>query len=757
MANKSEVTIYDGSQDWSSGVDSVKLPSIASTDNPNGLLRSELAWLSNGTVRDGGISQRPTWQPLLKLFGAEGLWQGGAMYEPDNANPYLMFSISGKIYRCDVDGSSPVLLSTTAALSNPPLEPYAFFCQGEQFMVIQAGDNVTLPLFWDGTTLRRSTGLARTLGTTSANFTSPAINHAVFITFAAPGFQGTPNQIFLIDGDTGKEYVRVAVNQLLQITNIGSAGTVGQVIKAGTPILNPAGVQVTRLLVPFTIPALADIGTVNNNAWVAIPYPGSVGDNITIGGQPFNITDLTAPNPGAGQIRAVNINDPAGTVYVAPHVATSIQEITAASPMDYYQGRLWYAIGRQFLAGDIVRGPSGSAFYDFRDSILKVTENPLVLAGDGFTVPDNAGNIRSLFHNANINTTLGQGNLYIGTRKAIYSLEVPVTRTDWIAADSNNAPKQTVVQINNGTVNDRSVTKVNGDVFYATLEPALASLFTQVRNYSQWGAISLSNNENRILQFNDRALLKFASGIYFDNRMLQTALPVQKPQGVVHSALIPLDFVPLSQFGAAEVPNWEGSWSGLDILQMFTGDFGGRERAFAVIVSRVDSTINLWELSVAGRFEDGDKRIEFFSEFPAFTGGDIFELKELLCAEIWVDRLYGTVDFEMDYRPDADSCYHLWHKWQLCSSRNSAEDSENPISYPLTQFCEGYRQTITLPKPQLKCQAQSGRPMNQGYQFQPRLRMKGFCRIRGLRLYMAPRERQLYENLVQPVPRQATI
>ena len=74
MANKSEVTIFDGSVNWSAGVDSVKLPTIASSDNPNGLARNELSWLCNGTVRDGGISQRATWQPTaIKLADKNSL------------------------------------------------------------------------------------------------------------------------------------------------------------------------------------------------------------------------------------------------------------------------------------------------------------------------------------------------------------------------------------------------------------------------------------------------------------------------------------------------------------------------------------------------------------------------------------------------------------------------------------------------------------------------------------------------------------
>jgi hypothetical protein len=368
-------------------------------------------------------------------------------------------------------------------------------------------------------------------------------------------------------------------------------------------------------------------------------------------------------------------------------------------------------------------------------------------------VPDNAGNIRSLFHNANINATLGQGNLYIGTSKSIYSLSVPITRTDWIAANATNTPTMTVVQINNGTVNDRSCTLVNGDVWYQTLEPSIASLFTQVRNFSQWGNISLSANENRILQFNDRALLHFASGAYFNNRMLQTSLPRQVDQGVVHDALLPLDFVPMSQFGATLIPNWEGHYEGLSILQMFTGDFGGRERCFAAVVSNAAATkgeMQLWEFSTAGRFEDGDKRITWYLETPAFTAGDIFELKNLVCAEFGIDRLYGTAEFQLDYRPDSDACWHLWHKWQLCSARNSCESVNEPICYPLLEFCEGYRMTVKMPKPQLKCQPQSRRPVNQGYEFQLRLTIHGFCRIRSIRLYMTGVEKPLYEDIPCP-------
>ena len=91
MAKSSDV-IYlpDGSFDFSGGVDSSLVTTLKSALNPGGLARNQLAWMFNCTVRGGGILQRTGFQPLLKLLPG-GRWQGDFMYEPDSANPYLVF------------------------------------------------------------------------------------------------------------------------------------------------------------------------------------------------------------------------------------------------------------------------------------------------------------------------------------------------------------------------------------------------------------------------------------------------------------------------------------------------------------------------------------------------------------------------------------------------------------------------------------------------------------------------------------------
>src|SRR3989442_6100524 len=151
-------------------------------------------------------------------------------------------------------------------------------------------------------------------------------------------------------------------------------------------------------------------------------------------------------------------------------------QLPASGPMDYYQGRLWYSQGRIFSAGDIVRGPSGSPPFNKRDSILNVTENPLGAAGDGFTVPTNAGNIRAMWHPSELDSALGQGQLLVGTTRQIYRLNVPITRDAWTKADNNTGiPFQTVAQEKWGPVGDRSIVLVNGDIFYQTLEPGIRS------------------------------------------------------------------------------------------------------------------------------------------------------------------------------------------------------------------------------------------------------------------------------------------
>ncbi len=166
------VIITDGSVDFSGGVDSNKVTTVQSDRNPNGLGRNQLAWLDNATVRDGGIY--PRWgYKRLQVVASGGLFQGKWLYDPLDGFPYHIYSISGHIWLV-IEGQAPQDLSALFGLFNPPDEPIAHFVQANKYLIIQCGDfgkrgpvipgttdadGNTLPLFWDGVTLRRSKGI----------------------------------------------------------------------------------------------------------------------------------------------------------------------------------------------------------------------------------------------------------------------------------------------------------------------------------------------------------------------------------------------------------------------------------------------------------------------------------------------------------------------------------------------------------------------------------------------------------------------
>jgi len=573
---QSQCRITDGSTSFEGGIDSGKLATIQSQSNPHGLARNELAWLSNGTVRGGGITQRPGWVRRCKLAAQPAIYQGGYMYEPDNAFPYLMLSLNGRMIQVRVDTDFAVNDVTGSVQNSPTLDQH-WLTQAENFLIDQ--DNSAEPRVWDGTTLKRVSA-----------FGGPA---------------------------------------------------------------------------PF---------------------------------------------------------------------------IPTGQAMDYFMGRLWIGNGREYLAGDIVLGPSGTAVYGKRDAILHVTENTYLAGGGVFVVPTVAGNIRAIAHTANLDTALGEGRLFVFTRKTIYAVNVTPTRADW---QKLSEPLQTVVQRQFGTTSDRSIVPVNGDLFFQSVD-GVRSLLLAIRYFNQWGNTSISREENRVLAFNDRALQRFGFGVGFDNRLLQSVLPFQTTSGVAFKGLMPLDFDLLSNLGDKLPPVWEGMWEGLDHLQCFTGDFGGRERCFSVVVSRLpEKDLEVWELTNSERFDEDDRRIEEYFETPAYTWGNSFTLKELDSGELWVDRLAGTVEFKVEFRVDSDPCWNLWHQWRECVAKNSCEDVNNPICYPTQPFCEGYRATMALPKPPHPC-GQNSRPVNIGYQFQLRITIKGFCRIRGVLVHAFPRDKQPY-------------
>lgn len=697
-------------------------------------------------MRGGGISPRRGWK-YLKTIAAEGLFQEAQMYQPDFEFPYIMCNISGHTYTVRVDlPDVPVTDVTIPGDPDSATEPLNWMCQGEQFMVIQ--DGVHLPLFWDGVTLRRSSGPTQVFGTTAANFNVPPVGGIVDATLTAP-FTGAVGQVVYINGKTYKVAETADYFTLKNTVNY----YVGAVVPAPRNFdrVGDATVLATTIS-QWTIPAVG----ASTNVYLNTPYAGTIGLVIKLQFATFNQFEVTAVgvlSAAPNHVLLTNINDTPANVVNSGATLESVAELPVGTCMDYYMGRLWLANGREYIAGDIVGSPatptSGSPQYGFRDSILHTTENAYISLGGTFIVPTNAGNIRALSHPANLDTALGEGQLLVFTRKNIYSVNVVPQRTAWATLSE---PIQRVAQINFGTTGHRSVAQVNGDLFYQSVD-GVRSLTQAIRYFNQWGNVPASSEEARAIDLNNRALLLHGSGVEFDQRLLQTVLPEQSDRGVIHKGLMPLDFNLLNSIGEKGNPVWEGMLQGLDFLQVLQGDYGGLQRCFGIVRSAIDGAIEVWELTSSEIFDtnrSGEARITWSFETPSYTWGTEFKLKQLETIEMWVDKVYGTVDFMVEFRPSSFPCWQYWHAWQVCAPRNECElpNSPTPCNYPQQAYQPQYKAMMTLPTPPSTCNSTNGRPMNQDYAFQFRITIKGQCRVRGLVVHAIPRDIEPFKNIV---------
>jgi len=250
-----------------------------------------------------------------------------------------------------------------------------------------------------------------------------------------------------------------------------------------------------------------------------------------------------------------------------------------SGPMAYGMLRLWVAMGKSYVAGDVAGGPTG---------VLKFTENDYIAEGGEFSLPMSAGNITAMQFTATPNTALGQGELLIFTPDAVFSNTAPVDRDAW---KNLVQPIQTITLINNGAQSQNSTALVNGDVFMRSRD-GIRSVIQAVRYFQQWGNTPLSNELSRVLPKDDPTLLKYVSAVEFDNRLLMTCQPVPLTNGCYFTGIASLDFEPITSMGEKQPPAYDGVWTGRQVYQLVKGRFGGVERCFAFCRSETDGFVS---------------------------------------------------------------------------------------------------------------------------------------------------------------------
>ncbi len=546
--------ILDATTTFQQGINSGIAPEL--------LPKSQLAYMSNGTVRGTYATHRPPFHDRVLNFQTAdqqsafqtGLWQGATWCQPTSTPEALVAQISGRLWFIEINGNIGAVTEVTIpGDANPATNPQAWLFQAEKWVIIN--DGVSVPIFLDLDTkvARRSLVQNRTTNnaTINADYIIPAIGANVSVTFSAA---------------TG-------------LTN-------GQLI----------------------------------NVW-------GVGQ--------FTVFDASADPV----IVLTNVNGlPIGGTVVAPGTVTwttAISELPPGRMGAYWRGRIWLCLtdGIQFLAGDIVGGPSGSLAENFVDAILKISENTYLAGGGNFRVPGTVDRIQAIVPTATLDASLGQGQLAVLTSLMVFSVNATVDRLTWQAMQN---PILTESLLGAGGQGQYSTVSANGDVLFRSVV-GLQSLILGRRDFGTWGNVPQSREMNRILPLDNLSLLPFGSAVVFENRFLLTAAPTVSAQGVYHPALVALNFDPISSLAGKAPSVYDGTWKGLNTLQLVTGSFAKVPRCFAFNLDTIatPNRIKLTEILQTPAdvlneattvtpdeiYDDGVRPISMLFETPVFFKG----------------------------------------------------------------------------------------------------------------------------------------
>lgn len=409
-----------------------------------------------------------------------------------------------------------------------------------------------------------------------------------------------------------------------------------------------------------------------------------------------------------------------------------VGEVPVGTAMTYGMGHLWVASGNGYTAGAVVGDQNyGSAVYNYRDSILNWTQNSYLAGGGFFFTPYQTGDIMAMTFSANLDTTLGDGELLVFTQDCVFTTEVPPDRADW---QSLTNPLQRVGLLKYGTNSDRSVTLVNGDTYYRREDGAGSFIYARREFKTTWGQTPISGEVAPILYNDNRLLSQFCSASLFDNRFLMCVSPQQGQFGVYHTGIVALDFAAVTSLHDPLNPIWEGAWTPFNTLQLIVIRVSGVERCFAFVHGT--NAIELWEITLDEIFDEPndatESPISSVLESKAYDFQTPTQLKRLESFNIWY-RFSGDISWKLYYRPDQFACWQLWHEWTDCAPILQC-DPTLEVCPPIANLQKQYRKRQAAPRCPQVADPSTNTYFSDGFEFQIRLEWTGWAEIRKMRL-----------------------
>jgi hypothetical protein len=267
------LTVYDAittvEAGMNSGLDPLLIP------------KNQLSFASNMTCRNGFAMTRPPFTKNLTITYPsdevqtaieQGLFQGAAYYQPDSGSQSLFASISGRLFQFVVSTNGiTVVEQTIPGDPNPAASTQAWLWQSENYLIVN--DGVSLPIFFDGVSSRRSAGPSVPLAITDATvYNVPPIGQDVTVTLTLP-YTGPYNVPVILNG----EYYQPssATGYEVQLTSLFS--NPGEVISVNDQInIIPSIAGVVANPLTFTAGTPFDYNTLSLNITLTAPYTGAI-------------------------------------------------------------------------------------------------------------------------------------------------------------------------------------------------------------------------------------------------------------------------------------------------------------------------------------------------------------------------------------------------------------------------------------------------------------------------------------------------
>ena len=716
---------YDGNASFEGGMDSSRFPSLIPINSyatglnvicRNSSVSSRIGW-SEIALRADSVAQTDIAQFLNYGF------QGATTYLKTTGETVIIAVVRGRVYEILPDSGQVSLKFPNAAYPTASRNDRArnYFCQAGRYLIIQNG--LDLPLVYNSetidqiaaspTSIPKGTVMAYGQGRLFVLINNSEIKAGDLI------FGGRAVKFPIASSGIGPAHEssngEFSLNLYIDTTGITIPSQISVSIGTGAPII----------VEKHTFSGLGTENSVNNSYdslfKFALLEPATGSPTPIFGDHVHGSTDATS------LMRKITLKKISYTALVRqsnPSLYGSVvTTTTGTNPV---------TTTTSAVVPTTVRGSGGTVTFIIagqESDVLNFQEDTYLATGGVLAAPTQMGKIQSLAFPTIADTVTGQGDLLAFCDNGVCSFAVSQPRSSWKKV--NAFQRVTLADI--GCLGDRTVTNVNGDIFFRSHDG--------VRSYRNAAAVqgtpgqnSMSEELKTFLKADSTDQALEASGIYFDSRYLLSiwGKPNYFGNQPVYTSFLSLDFSPVQRNNRANVvsPAYDGAWTGLTSYQLIRGIFSQKERAFAFADNF--GVLSLYELRKE-KFVDSSTGvitpIRSIVETRSYEFEKPYTLKKLSRADIWISNLQGEVDFKVYFRPDKFPCWVEWTNFKKTAQMTYCPSSPAEYLSKVPNSLPQFRPQIRLATPPDTVDPSTNRLFRMGYEFQLRIEWIGIASL----------------------------